>query len=318
MWGFLLTLFLLALEPSLPFPCIVAFAVQDATVTNASTPGDHPPGVDSYTMVEENATLILIGDALRYVYVAPKRYVRMVHLALQDDLSRCFCYFYLQQLSLNLAEFEADPMIPEGSDVNACKMSYFSLFPGFNDDPEELAVYFTATWSMPLRDYKKNPVGHVTRLILPQECFTGLQRVLAKLAGRSGRQPLQRRTVFVGIHPSSIMKDSSNVLSFHTRFCGVVCGLAIFVLVISGLMVLVTVLFMSCRRWNAEFGLDEELGQDGAVGGVIDSDHTRRCSFSRPRSSEDPERKKSEASQLKKAGAASARRASRAPAVGFR
>ncbi|EAN81278.1 hypothetical protein Tc00.1047053511689.10, partial [Trypanosoma cruzi] len=234
------------------------------------------------------------------------------------DLSRCFCHFYLQQQLLNWGDLDAEAVVPERRDVDACKMSYFSLLPGFNDDPDELAVHFTATWSMPSRDYKKSPAGHVTQLTLPQGCFTGLQRVLAKLAGRSGNHPLRRRTVFVGIHPSSIMKDPSNVLSFNRRFCGLMCGLAIVVLVISGLMVLVTVLFMSCRRWNAEYWIDEELGQAGAVGGVSNSDHTRRSSLSRPRSSEGPERKKPEASQLRKAGAASGRRASRAPAVGFR
>ncbi|EKG07975.1 hypothetical protein TCSYLVIO_000889, partial [Trypanosoma cruzi] len=318
MWEVLLTLFLVALEPSLQFPFIAAFAVQDAAATNSSATGDHLPGVGLHTLVEENATLILTGDALRYVYVAPKRYVHMVHLALQDDLSRCFCLFYLRQQFLTWGDLDAETVVPEGRDVDACKMSYFSLLPGFNDDPEELAVHFTATWSMPSRDYKMNPAGHLTQLTLPQGCFTGLQRVLAKLAGRSGNHPLRRCTVFLGIHPSSMMKDQSNVLSFNTRLCGVMCGLAIVVLVISGLMVLVTVLFMSCRRWNAEYGMDEELGQAGAVSGVISSDHTRRSSLSRWRSNEGPERKMPEESQLQKAGAASGRRASRAPAVGFR
>ncbi|RNF16615.1 uncharacterized protein Tco025E_05116 [Trypanosoma conorhini] len=279
----LLLLLLVAVQPALRFPCLPASAAQDAAGVDAPPGGREAHPVAQYVTVEEDATLILMGPALRYLPVAPLRYVRMVQRALHEDLTRCICQNYVLSRRSPSADAHggaaANSSLAALGEVHGCSIHRLSLFTGFRDDPQQLAVSFTVSLMTPSRDGDGQtpaaPPG--TTLSLPDWCFPGMQGALAKLTRHSGRQSLQHRTVYFGPPPPNPAGDGSSVGLFEALFSNALSWLAVAVLAVSGLMVLVTALCMGCRRCHASDGAveEEEAGPAGVVNGVVIPDSTR-------------------------------------------
>ncbi|RNF07366.1 hypothetical protein TraAM80_03335 [Trypanosoma rangeli] len=270
-----LLLFLVAVLPSLRFPFLPACATQGAADVSASFApfGGPAQKVEQYITIEEDATLLLIGSDLHYVAVAPRRYVEMVSRALQGDLTGCFCRPYPPKHQSPSARANSAASLDMTGGMDGCSITHLAVVSWFNGDPQQVAANFTWSLMIPFPDGGGRPtvVPPGTAVKLPNNCFTELHDVLEGLTRRPGRRSLQQRTVYFGMPLSDPTRKRSSGLFGEASFTNIPFWMALGVLVVSGLMVLVTVLFTS---WRVTDGM-EELGPTGVASNVVIPDSTR-------------------------------------------
>ncbi|ORC84988.1 uncharacterized protein TM35_000391620 [Trypanosoma theileri] len=130
--------------------------------SSSSLPIEEPHSMETY------GVLLLLGKELRYTAVAPVRFLNAIQRALQEDLQRCFCHLYMQNIykakeeeeeekeeetigqMVNFTSESSSSLEEErrGIIVKDCKVVVHDVLPRFNGNSERLIAYFTAIWNI--------------------------------------------------------------------------------------------------------------------------------------------------------------------------